>query len=67
MNPKPNQTLLIFAGVVLAVLLSFGVTKTDKPTTDNTSADLLSQYKSSVPLIIAPLHVLVKGLRLAKD
>lgn len=67
MKPKPNQTILILSGVVLAFLLSFGVSSTKNIKMEEGSIEIITNYKSTVPLIIAPLHILAKGLKLSND
>lgn len=67
MKIKPNQTSLIITGVILAVVLSFGLAKPTNPSEESESTEFLSKYKSTVPLIVAPLHILAKGLRIAND
>ena len=67
MKLKPNQTTLIITGVVLAFALSFGLAKPDASSAESENTEFFSKYKSTVPLIVAPLHVLAKGLRIAKD
>lgn len=66
MKAKINKVYIIALGVVVALCLTASIA--DSSSIENGSqaenADLLSKYKSSVPLVTAPLQILAKGLNI---
>lgn len=63
MKTKINKVYIIALGVVIAICLAAStVDSTKDSSVANSESDILAKYKSSIPIVTAPLHILAKGL-----
>ena len=63
MKPKQNRIYLLLLGVFLALaLIAMSFKTASLGSIEEGQANIVSKYKSTVPLVTAPLQILAKGL-----
>ncbi len=68
MKAEKNRTAIVLLGIALAFCLSMSTMFiNDQGTSNQPQSELLSKYKSTIPLITAPLQILAKGLNIVTD
>lgn len=65
MKAKKKKNALIILGIALAFFLSMSTIFIEKENSGaNCELEVVSNYKSTIPLITAPLQVLARGLKI---
>ncbi|QSE98488.1 hypothetical protein [Fulvivirga lutea] len=64
MKTQQHRTLIIVLGVAIAVCVSLFTLNSKAADKNEAQVNMLSKYKSTVPLITEPLYILVKGLNI---
>lgn len=68
MKAEKKRTAIVILGIALAFCLSMStMIVKDQAESTGSQLELLSKYKSTIPLITAPLQILAKGLNIVND
>lgn len=68
MKAEKKRTAIIILGIALAFCLSMSTMFIKKDTqAENSQLEMLSKYKSTIPLITAPLQILARGLNIVNE